>query len=613
MLASSDVLVMASKCLECIVPFFSILAVNVVADSHPSSANFQDADEVHFIQKHVESWIQPAESDKKYGEIHQRTIHSNRIDLHTMEATNPSTLSTEVASTKQSTNSNRTKRNAANSIRVISPSHLFVQFTSPRESDDLKQSEQPLCSVKELPGCPACDLQSHETCGRCIRLGSQQDTGQGSRLFEVHNVLMVNGTALWIGEHADKISKCGEICNPTWEQWPRGGYSWSEYDGAPLNLDHTDLHSTSKTESCTPERMITQPALITNWFFPNNVYHFFMQNVFPTFMTLAHLAGMQDCKEELIEVYVNSGWSTSTHFKPLWDAFAKRSGPMTDMNGCYRQVFFGQMAEDYLKVGAWNTYAPILSTWMTAYRINARSLLVGDVSTSRAAPDSFLFLYVAHNRAPPWTKNINWSVKGVEIRPIDFAKLPIHAQFAHAAKANGFIGVAGSGIAQQIFLPVGSSVLQLTTLQAWDESDLLGQGDCVTIMDDPGTIPQPEQTTRCYGNTAIHIGISLLNWRWCRPNLLNDSAAFSSQDAQAVVKLLLSETQVAQASETAFLCTVLNDRTLVKPWPRCDSLVVAPILQPSRRCGKYGIVGTPFSPQENQTVMWYCTSASHCY
>jgi len=268
------------------------------------------------------------------------------------------------------------------------------------------------------------------------------------------------------------------------------------------------------------------------------------------------------------------------------------------------------MSEDYLGVGDFFMYDTALSSWMMAYRINARSLLVKDVKPPPS--EALVFLFVAHKRTPLWMNNITWTVRGVKVQPIDFAKLPIHDQFAQTAKANGLIGVQGSGLAQQIFLPIGSSVLQVSALHAANESDTFGRGDGSTVMHG-GASYQNERDARCYGNTAIHVGNSLLNWRYCRPGVQNESAAFSDQDAQDVMKLLLSETQKAQHSNSARLCTVFNSREFVETWPRCDSLLVAPILQPRERCSHYGLVGKPFGSQDKRTVAKYCTETGHCY
>jgi len=493
-----------------------------------------------------------------------------------------------------------------------SPDSLSVTFTSAAESDEVLEDAKSLYSLQDLPGCPACDSQSKDTCGRCMRVGYKhwEEDWPGSRLFEVQNLIMRNGTASFAGANGEQTLSCGSQCHPTWEYWPTGGHNWAQKD------------SLLEVDACSPELIITQPALVVNWRFPHNVHHFYMETVFATFMTVAHIAEIHGCPAEAVKVFVNAGF-TETPFKPLWDVFANGGNSMNDMNGCYKQSFFGHMSSDYLRFDGYVTYDSTLSSWMSAYRSQVRHALVSPPSFSQTAQSLPIFLFVDHLRTPTWMKNITWNTKDVVIRPVDFAALPIKDQFSQVAQANGFVGVAGSGLAQQIFLPVGSSVLQVTALEPVDSSDLAGRGKCGAVFHltqyrkgdgSAGTehYLQDEGAARCYSNAAIHFGNNLLNWRWCKPKVNEEPAAFSQEDAQAVFKLLLSISDKARSQKSAHLCTVMNDRSFSKSWPQCDSLVVAPILQPNQRCGTLGVVGKPFAPKENRTVFKYCLTKENC-
>jgi len=520
-------------------------------------------------------------------------------------------------------------------MKAVSPQSLFVQFPSKLSGmSKLSSSELEIKSPglrtgsmyteeEMMKGCPVCNPQSQGqsqgqgTCARCLRLGYRHfdlDFYDSSRLFEVQNVLMRDGTAIFVGDHADKILDCGAACGPTWEFWSKEALQWAEYSG------ETYLNHTLEGAVCSGDNMVTQPALIVDVLFPTNVYHYYMETTFATFMTLAQIAEMQGCSEEHVKVYFNYFPHGGTSpFKPLWDVFVKNSGGMNEMNGCYKQLFFGHMARDYLRVDASSIYDARLSTWLTAYRHQARSVLVNQVNPP--ARDHRVFLLIHHARTPPWMRNISWYHPdiAIQLQPIDFAKLPILDQFAASAQADGFIGEAGGGLAQQIFLPVGASILQVSAVQPFNEADSEGRGWCGSLLhlDDPARFQQQDEgASRCYGNTAIHIGNTLLNWRYCKPNLMNTSAAFTDEDAGAVLKLLLSETDKARESQTARVCTVINDRSFANrsdEWPRCDSLIVAPIAKPNRTCGSSGVVGTSFTGEQNRTVTQYCLSPDYCY
>mmetsp|Transcript_133640 Transcript_133640/g.243247 ORF Transcript_133640/g.243247 Transcript_133640/m.243247 type:complete len:271 (-) Transcript_133640:662-1474(-) len=181
-------------------------------------------------------------------------------------------------------------------MKAVSPQSLFVQFPSKLSGmSKLSSSELEIKSPglrtgsmyteeEMMKGCPVCNPQSQGqsqgqgTCARCLRLGYRHfdlDFYDSSRLFEVQNVLMRDGTAIFVGDHADKILDCGAACGPTWEYWSKEALQWAEYSG------ETYLNHTLEGAVCSGDNMVTQPALIVDVLFPTNVYHYYMETTLP--------------------------------------------------------------------------------------------------------------------------------------------------------------------------------------------------------------------------------------------------------------------------------------------------------------------------------------------
>jgi len=483
-----------------------------------------------------------------------------------------------------------------------------------------------LYTLKSLPSeCPVCDPKSWQSCGRCFRVGYRHWATQSSRILEVENVVMQEGKAWFVGPSAERMMECGHHCGPTWEWWPLQGHKWPENDDEELNQPHT-----SPDIMCIEDEVVTQPAMIVNWLFPMNLFHFLMETVLSTFMALGHIQEIFGCPEERVAVYISAGFK-DTPFKTIWKWVSSHRSPrpMNDMNGCYRQVFYGHMVKDYLRVNDPLTYAPILSSWMTAFRRNLRAtfLSAADSAVSLASSRSKLFLDVRRHdhRTLQWMQNISWmksSIEGVEVRHIYFEDLNWAQQIGKISKASGLLGVAGSGLAQQVFLPIGASVLQVTPLSPLNPSDLLGTGPCAVQI---GGVKQHDSNSKCYPNSAVNSGNSLLNWRWCRPNITEPSAAYTEEEAQAIFKLFLSVSQEALHNNTVAICTVIKGRNsqdtsgaenlAVDTWPKCDTLAAAPIAPPlSGKCkSPFPFIGQPFKPQKKRTKWTYCVTDDYCY
>lgn len=119
-------------------------------------------------------------------------------------------------------------------------------------------------------------------------------------------------------------------------------------------------------------------ALVESFYFVDNFYHFLYDNLFPAFMTLIHISQYLNIDADNVEMVSMQGFDYMYPFTVLW---GKLLGPVKDhasLNGCYRNVFFGNMFEQ--RMIHWpDTHRkwlvdPVLRSWVTAYAWNHRQV-----------------------------------------------------------------------------------------------------------------------------------------------------------------------------------------------------------------------------------------------
>jgi len=444
-----------------------------------------------------------------------------------------------------------------------------------------------------------CDPGLEHSCSRCIQVGNEMRAqGVHSRLYEVSNVFYQDG-AWFFGTDESHLMECGKICYPSWESWPmQGAYQWYEYENQARNRVRPNI-------ACTPSNTNYRPAVLVRWLFPTNVHHFYTDTIFTTFMTVGTIAKVLGCSGKCLQVYSIAG-STRTVLPEIWQYFFGDivELPASNMKGCYKTVFYGHFTRSVPKVDLEGMiYDPTLRSWMHAFHRTLRSGLVPAEVLSKPTDT---FLLVQHNRAPPWFNNLDWSLPDVEIEEIDFMDMPFVEQVSRVAVARGMIGVAGSGMAHQVFMRPRSLLFYTAVFEA-QQGDSMGKRCCQCRMDknDPNKL-QAEGAALCYLNNAIHVGHTVLMFRWCRPDIFDDQAGFSSEQGKEVFNLLLSVDKENTDSSLISGCLVLDSDPNSPGWPRCDQTIEAPVpkfKQSPETYGPYGFIGHPYSVKDNSTFV----------
>lgn len=418
-----------------------------------------------------------------------------------------------------------------------------------------------------------------------------------SRLFEVSNVFYDDG-AWFSGNESDMVIKCGTMCVPTFSTnldvswWPGPGWQWHEYHGQSKDRDKPDI-------ICEPSETIMDPVVVVRLYSPGwtmNPYHMYTETVLSIFMTVGLIAKMYGCPKRQVRVYVTAGLGELI-FPEVWRLFFGTDPQgVPEMMGCYKKVFYGQNLNGVPQVSSRAmTYDPILSSWMAAYGANLRAGLVRADLLKEPQSEVATILFVYHPREPDWLGEVDWRVPGIVIQHVRFQELPYRTQVERVAVARGLLGIAGSGLAQQLFLPPRSLVGIVPIFEGTDPRKC-----CWTILNKKKNIFQPEQNVLNYISTAINVGHTSLMWRWCNPNVYERHSRFDSEHAQAVVRLLLSLGNESAYSSTTHACLVL-DKPNASGWPRCDQHVVAPAPRLLDDCETYGQIGLPYNRDDNSS------------
>jgi len=444
--------------------------------------------------------------------------------------------------------------------------------------------------------CPTKCGSSLESCGVCLRLGNGlRGRGRASRIFHVSNVFYDDG-AWFLGSQReqDRVVQCGGACDPSWEN-----ENWYQ------NLYAGGRHQTQVTKHepdirCEPSHFIMEPALLVQWVFPQNVYHFYTDTILTTFMTVGYIARTLGHRP-LPRIFIVSG-CCNTVLKDIWELLFGPIRWANEMKGCYKDVFYGHMVES-VPVVDWPTmiHDPSLALWISAFRMNSMPLFesAGWLKASPGDTEVGAMLWVAHARAPEWFQSINWTVPGVNVQPVDFAVMSLSAQIRQVSMAMGLLGVAGSGLAHQFWLRPRSLILMVHLLETGPE-DPLGKRSCYCRMSKLDIFArQVESSGMCYVNSAINIGNIILAWRWCRPDILNATSAFTSQHAQAVFQKAMSFQRGLSISKMAGACLVAEGNTSSTDWPRCDEDVKVTTHRAEERYEPFGYIGRPFNIVDN--------------
>lgn len=119
-----------------------------------------------------------------------------------------------------------------------------------------------------------------------------------------------------------------------------------------------------------------------------------------------------------------------------------------------------------------------------------------------------------------------------------------------------------------MFFLLDAKILYVTVLEPVDSSDREGESCCHLKV---GLYFQGESVANLYMNTAINLGIISLNWRWCRSDLYNETASFSSEEAQKVMKLfiLIYKLSTSETVPEVHDCIVYGNSKSFG-WPHCD-------------------------------------------
>lgn len=210
-------------------------------------------------------------------------------------------------------------------------------------------------------------------------------------------------------------------------------------------------------------------------------------------------------------------------------------------------------------------------------------------------------LVVQHNRAPPWFNAVDWSVPGIEAVFTRLQDMSYDKQVVLVSKARGLVGVAGSGLSHLVFLPPHAFLGYV----ALGEPQVNGPDKCCWVLmgkDKNGKwIEAGESSSMCYASPAAHGGLQVVYWRWCKTDIWNADSAFTSSQAQSVLKLILPSDDAGEAGRsTGRLCLVLDHNTKSPGWPHCDEDISIP-RQPLEESCSYPNIGRPVRWQSNDT------------
>lgn len=437
--------------------------------------------------------------------------------------------------------------------------------------------------------CPTkCDSHINASCGRCIEVGVMfGDFPHSERLFEVTNVFYDEAGPHFYGEDHNTVIPCGTACRPSFfaaYYWP-GSERFRWY----ANEHQWPKLQTRRDVSCVAGNMALQPALIVNMYSNRNLYHWTFDNVFSTFVTVGHIDKVHGCNG--VEVYVKDSntWSnkgdtfSAGPLDFLWTVLFKNITQVTEMSGCYKTVYYGQFSYSSAE-RAWERIILAdlrASSWISAFHVNLRRAQVRQ-SQSQASQTSWehrALLLVFHPREPEWFRKLDWNVTGVDVQHIRFESLPYQEQIAKVAVARGLFGISGSGMSQAVYLPPRSLFGYVGLFENIDNVSL-----CCQAIVGPG-VYQGEETAGCYVSPAYLAGFASLYWRWCQPKMHDAYWGFTSQHAQAVLKLLVSLRDGSDDSvPTAPLCLVIDPDATSPGWPRCDFKSFAPIHRSTDVC-----------------------------
>lgn len=423
------------------------------------------------------------------------------------------------------------------------------------------------------------------SCARCLGGGSRgwplkvHPSRRGSRLFWTHNVLYDKGKAWLNGASPSNFSLCYSKCDVTWFEYKenplRDARQLSEKPGL---ADHF---------GCPVDRPLlwNQVALVVSTYAIQTLYHFIMDNVFLTYLTLANVAQSLGCKDQHISVFTvtppNYPLDTLTQFHPIWPALF--GGPLantTSMHGCFRTVVYGYLYNQKMihhltsHLGWYRD--PVLATWFSAFASEVRDRWLPTLAAAKEVPGSLILW--KHARMPDYMWNFQWNdttwhhsvgkrahipvVRGPD------GWSPLHEQVRLISSARGIISIEGSSFALAPFLPP-QSLLFIVNLPLKEK-----MRTCFRL-------PETWHET-----TALHLGHSAVNWRFC-----GTSEDFGRR-ATSVMGLFMQIKEEALHRHISLTCIVIRDAS---EGARCYKNFSMPLTDRFLSCGKVGKVGKPFT------------------
>jgi len=449
-----------------------------------------------------------------------------------------------------------------------------------------------------------CAVQMRNSCAQCLRVGPDRrkhyisaqwpdPRPAASHLLRVSNIYferLQNKAYVHNQEEISNFSRTFKITNHMWQ--PR--MSPQFVANSPWNR-------------CGAKEAASRTALIVDEdFHPNNFYHYVVDAVFSTFITLGHIAKASKCAPKEINVYsLKLAKKTIRNFELLWQAvFGEKPQSLSAAHGCFSQAYFGRVQNEMWMPCTnkeWWFNSP-LSTWWTAFSHNLRHGL--QASHPRSENDSGKILLIYHPRMPDWLWTIDWEVnlKSRERRvvSVNFESLTLADQVKVVLGSRGIISHAGASFVHQIYMEPRSVVLQVYYEHHKDAGSGRGTPGCEACHCIPRT---------CHDMLALHLGHSVLTWKWC------GWCPFTSHDASNRFAFLISNHERAGQRKVVWGCHMLSPLSPNASFMKCDVETVVPWVAKRedykpRSCGSVGFVGAPLLSNTSE-VGFACELQSH--
>lgn len=468
-----------------------------------------------------------------------------------------------------------------------------------------------------LAGCQNVVSNTSHSSASC-REGGQKGWGT-SRMFQLQNAVYDKG-ALWVtgpsGIEAE-VKQCFSGCSATWfpgccphvqvddidpmrqsahPAFIQTGVSYSMPQFLPLL---STSESTQPSFKCSTEGW-HESALVINRdssLYQFNMYHYFIDSLFVGFVTASHMQVESGCSRQPAHIYVAGEDNLPrVKFDPIWESlFGSPLRNLSQAHGCYRKVIYGFMENQRFMhhPDSKNLLfrSPAMMPWMMSFSTNLRT-----VANATAVNADWQLVLASHPRIPPWIWDFKWedyrdpSGELSATSPIvrhELHKLSVSDQIAVVSRARGMISAAGAAFVHQIFMPVQSAMLIITTpTSLWNAKDSNGQ--LTNGYPDCSMLPET-----WHESTALHLGNTAISWRTC----------FGAEDFRAsqpllMLQFLLERRKAAEKSREASICYVLHPAKN-STRPSCDTLVTMPLPNASSfsTCGSWSI-GTPIDADD---------------